>query len=175
LLDDFARAEHLAVAPGAPADQWSTLVAVAAIALEKQKPDVARKLLEAALDIRQQDPRAKAADPWLLLRLARLGYQAGLGERLEPVVNALPDASFQQRARLEKFRVDLAKSTQEEQQSLTDEAQEKKYALALELLARHNARQGNAKSVLDAIGEWDEAMRPFGYAGVMLGLQDSGK
>jgi hypothetical protein len=175
LMDNWPRAENLALAPGAPADQWSTLVAVAAIALEKQKPDVARKLLETALDILDKDPRAKAADPWLQLRLARLGYQAGLNERLQPLVSALPDVSYQNRARLEKLRVNLANRPQAAAQELTDEALETKYPLELELLARHNARYGNSKAVLGAVAEWDETSQAFGYAGVMLGLQDSGK
>jgi hypothetical protein len=175
LLDKWPEAQHLAEAPGFPADQWSTLMALAAIALE-QKPAEARKLLESALDIVYKDPQAKAADPWLLLRLARLSYQTGLGERVQPLVSALPDVSFQNRARREKLRAELANRPQEEAEKLTEEVQaDTKYPLVLELLARHNARYGNAKAVLETIATWEpEALQAFGYAGVMLGLQDSG-
>jgi hypothetical protein len=177
LRDNWQQAENLATAPGAPADQWTTLMAIAAIALEEKKPDVARKLLDKALDVVEQDPRAKTADPWLLFRLARLGYQAGLDARLQPIVDALPDPSFRARARLEKLRYDLAKNPAEAEKLLAGEFEaETKSPLILELLARHVAKHGNAKALLDSIAGWDpDTLRAFGCAGVLLGSQDSGQ
>jgi hypothetical protein len=176
LRDNWPQAENLATAPGAPTDQWLALMALATIALEKTKPDLAAKLLNNALDILDNDPRRKAADPWLLLRLAQLGYKAGLTGRLEPLVKALPDVSFQNQARLDKLRFELRNLGAEQPEMLNKEAEaESKYGPALELLARHNARHGNPKAVLEAIAAWEpETIRAFGYAGVLLGSQDSG-
>jgi hypothetical protein len=48
--------------------------------------------------------------------------------------------------------------------------------LTLELLARHNSRLGKGSAVMDMIQGWQpEALRPLGYAGVTLGVQDIGK
>ena len=48
------------------------------------------------------------------------------------------------------------------------------HLLARELVARHNARFGSSGSTLSAVESWDpEMLRPFGYAGVALGIQDS--
>jgi len=58
---------------------------------------------------------------------------------------------------------------------LTEESEaERKYGPVLELLARYNARRGNPKAVLESIAAWEpDTFRAFGYAGVMLGVQDS--
>jgi hypothetical protein len=42
----------------------------------------------------------------------------------------------------------------------------------LEMLARHNARNGAAATVQKSLDGWDEKLQPFGYLGVALGLQD---
>ena len=53
---------------------------------------------------------------------------------------------------------------------------DKNAPLTLGFLARHNARLGQGSAVMDMIQGWQpEALRPLGYAGVILGMQDNSK
>jgi hypothetical protein len=50
------------------------------------------------------------------------------------------------------------------------------HALALEAVARHNARVDGARTARNAVDGWGEGkLRPFGYAGVALGSRDARK
>jgi hypothetical protein len=175
--ENWGQSMGLANAAGIPAqERWSALMAVAEVAVDSN-PAEARKCLEPALDIWETDPATKTQDPWIVLRLVRLGARAGLGQRVQPVAEGMTDPGLKDRAVLELMRARLAALSQPDPEALTTEIQaEAPRPLVLELIARHNARYGNSASVTEAVATWEkEALRPFGYVGVALGLRDSGK
>src|SRR5262249_62211875 len=115
-------------------------------------------------------------DPGGVVRLAQGGAQAGLAERVRPVVAMIPDIALRNRAQLELLRAQLAASTQMDADALAAAAKEEAQPALLECRARHAARHGNASEVLKTVAAWDpENLRPFGYIAVALGLQDVGK
>ena len=53
-------------------------------------------------------------------------------------------------------------------------ADQQAHALARELIARHNARVASSGGVIDAARQWPDELRPYGYIGAALGVQDYG-
>jgi tetratricopeptide (TPR) repeat protein len=169
-------ARQIAAASGPASDRVRALVAVAAAAVQK-KPDEARACLDLALGILEKESQGKPADPWLLCRLVRQGGRVGLADRVQPIAESIADPGIKARAYLDLTRAGLAGKDKPDPGALAAEAQNgSPRPLILELLSRHNSRHGNSSDVRKAVDAWEpETLRPFGYVGVALGLQDAGK
>jgi hypothetical protein len=169
-------ARQLASTSGAVADQFRALLAVALIAQEKNPAEV-RSCLELTIALSEKELAGQPTDPWLLLQLVRRCARAGLAERASTIPERITDPGLQERAHLELVRVALAARSQADADALATEAQlPAPRPLILEALARHNARFGDGVAVRKSVDAWEtETLRPYGYIGVALGLQDSGK
>lgn len=160
----------LADAKGSPADRLRALLAVAWVAAGKS-PEQGRPAIEKAV------PHVEKADPWLLHRLVRLGADMGLADQVQPVADAIPEPTLRAAAHRDVLRGRLAGKDQVQMESMDAEAAKgAPNPFVLEFLARHNARYGSGAAVLKAVDAWErEQLRPYGYIGVALGLQDSGQ
>jgi hypothetical protein len=164
---------QLADAPGSASERWQALVGVAAAAKD---PETARAAVDAAAPLLDTDLKDRLPDGWSMLRLVRTGARVGAAERVRPVADRIPDAALRSRAQLDLLRSRLAPSTATDAEGLAAAGKDQANPLALELRARHHARYGNPSDALRAVGSWEpESLRPFGYVGVALGLQDAGK
>jgi hypothetical protein len=127
--------------------------------------------LEAAADLVEVELKGEVP-AGLLLRLLRLGLQVDRAARMEKVVGVVRDLDLRAWAQLMLLRASLAgkKGSVEDTISGAGEKKRLAHALALEALARHNARyEGRAPAVIET---WEEELRPFGHAGAALGIQD---
>jgi hypothetical protein len=160
----------LADAKGSPVDRLRALLAVAWVAAAKS-PEQGRPAIERAV------PLADKADPWLLQRLVRLGAAMGLADQVQAVADAIPEPTLRADAQRDVLQGRLAGKDQVQMESMEAEAgKEAPNPLVLEFLARHNARYGSGASVLKAVDAWQrEHLRPYGYVGVALGLEESGQ
>jgi hypothetical protein len=162
-------------ARGSPQDRLRILLAVAGVALEQEPPDPSD--VDAIVQLAKAVPRAKNELSWPLLRLARLCAWDGLPEQANQVAAVIPDPAAQARARFEGLLGTLRKSPGQKAdvgQAETVAGKERlAHGLALESIARHNVRAAGARDTLKAVEGWREAQRPFGFAGVALGLQDT--
>jgi hypothetical protein len=149
---------------------------VLAEALARQQPEAAKPDVQAALQL--VDPKTS---PWLVLRLIRVGMQTGLDEeslkQLQKLPNSIQDPGLQAWAYLEVMRGQVATMKDKAGADLydpVDRAGGDKTAaayLAREEWARHNARVSGG--TLDEVKTWEnEAYRPFGVVGAVLGGQD---
>jgi len=167
--------------PGPDQLRYAALIATAA--LQKQAPEAAdleavAALLEGPLKdqpLSEPQPTGKPDPSWLLWRLVRVAAQAGHDAAARKVADAIPDPALRGRAQLEVLRAQLAKTT-----SRVDEARAAEvspdlpaHGLAREAIARHNARAGGM--ALATVDAWTpDFVKPFGYAGIALGIQDKG-
>jgi len=167
------RARQLALARGPLEARLQALATVAATVLNKSSGDA--KDLQAAVDLLEKEGKGRSAAPWSLWRLARSGARAGHNDLARQLAGAIQDPALRGRAQVEVFRARLLSSNEVLDFAIAEEAVEKKspaYGVALEELARHNARRGSSADVLKAIDSWDpEWLRPLGYVGVALGEQ----
>ncbi len=166
----WSEAITLADAKGSPADRLRALLAVACVAAAKS-PEQGRPAVEKAI------PLVEKADPWLLHRLVRLGADFGLADQVQAVADAIPEPTLRAAAQRDVLRGRLAGKDQVQMESMETEAgKEAPNPFVLEFLARHNARYGSGATVLKAVDAWErEHLRPYGYIGVALGLQESGQ
>lgn len=177
-LGKWEEANNLAGA-GANVDkqhQLQAYLAIAAVAAE-QKPAEGAASLTKAIELVD----GKTTKPWHLVQIIRLaGHPSGKTVALmDAVTKMLEDPrippDLKPRLEAELIRAVLAGSSKADLDRLKSEAAKKTAAhpQALELLARHGACCGAASAVQKSIATWDpEALRPIGYAGVALGLQD---
>jgi hypothetical protein len=171
--------------------RFEAAVAVAAALADTAKPDAAR-LIPETVHIAEDDVPGLVRDTanlqrteriarreavsWLLLRLVRAGVQAGVGKEVlqkltTPELN--PVEALRGRAQLELLRGQLKASKGAVDHAAVKEIDAKVLAhgLGLEAIARHNAHHGQTS--LKGIDGWSpEVLRPYGYIGVALGVQD---
>jgi hypothetical protein len=150
----------------------AALLGIAAVNVEKN-PAEAHQDVEAALNLAGNLGGADTS--WLLVQLVRIALRAGMADQAKEIPDRIQDASLQQRAQVEVARAQLSKVNQTDMQRMNEAASQKQpNPLLLELLARHNAHFGNGSTVMKTIAAWQpESVRPFGYLGVALGVQDS--
>lgn len=173
-----------------PLDQWRVLAVIAAAGLEQQPPvtgpaeELAKWLDAGALAKMAEDEgkldkeMSKPHPSWLLSRLVHLAAKADptpeeLAKRL---ADAIPDPALHARARLAVLRARLQRSNAPAPDDWANDVdtQTTVYPLAREALARHNTRWTGASAALKAVEGWTpETLRPFGYIGVALGIQDA--
>ncbi len=121
----------------------------------------------AALDLAKGD-----ASPWVVWRLVRLGARAGTAEAdLLKAASAVRDPAARGQVQLEVVRAKLAQSKGAADWAAADAVEKTTLAhsMALAAVARHNARHDSG--TLSVVNSWEETQKPFGLAGVALGLQ----
>ena len=165
--------------PGLDQLRYAALVATAA--LEKTPPEAAdleavAALLEGPLKgqpLTEQQPTGKPDPSWLLWRLVRVAAKAGQEATAKKVADAIPDPALRGRAQLELLRAKLVKTSGRVDEALAGEVSPElpAHGLAREAVARHNARAGGMS--LKTVEAWTpDFVKPFGYAGIALGIQD---
>jgi hypothetical protein len=166
------QARQLIRAIPAPEERLPPLLALIATAEDNGQATAARPDLEAALSLIETEGKDRPISPWQLVRLAHAGAAAGLEERIQAVARLVPDLAARGRMQLEILRRRLAATKDRADDSWVQivDANTPAHPQALEMLARHNTRQGVAMQA--TIEGWDEKFQPFGYLGVALGLQD---
>jgi hypothetical protein len=176
-LDKWDTARSVANRPGAPAARLHALTAVAAVAVDKDQAEAARATLEDAYKALGELGN-RPVSPWLLARLVRVSAQAGLGEQADRLARVIPDPSLAGRAQLDLLRDRLSRTTAPVEDGLGQTVAKDTPAqgVAVEALARHNAQFGSSGDVQkSAAGLEPETVRPFGFLGLALGIQDSGR
>jgi hypothetical protein len=140
---------------------------------------------------------------WLLLRLTQLCVRADKLDLARRLARAVPDPQMRGLARLEVLRVYLEQAKggakvaalrgrlgggqdnmPPDVAAVLDEWVKDKDVLGdgvaparlLLAVGRQEARFGGSSAAFKAVDGWDpEPLRPFGYMGVALGIQDTGK
>lgn len=132
-------------------------------------PDAA--FTQTALDLYNGELKGQGVPDWLVLRLCQLGARDLLFDRAEQAAASITNVGLRGQAQLAILRGRLAASSEKAGDELPKTLPEKSAARAPAWLtfARHNAREGGA---LKAVDTWDEPLRPLGWAGIALGLQD---
>src|SRR5262249_12263722 len=112
---------------------------------------------------------------WEQFHLARLAAGAGLEDRARQLADALPDQSLRGRVYLEILRAQLGAKKGQGEPAWDKSAPENTVAqaIAVFLVARHKAQYGSSSATLSEVDTLEpEKLRPFGYLGVALGMQD---
>ena len=151
-----------------PAYRVQALSAIAGV----QDAQAGRADVEAAASIVEGKLHGKGVATTVLVQLVQAGIRAGATDRMKALV-ANVDPAVRNQLQLELFRAQLAATKDKADESLADEVGEKAsitQGLAHEALARHNSK--HESGILKNIGGWDEAIKPFGYIGAALGMQD---
>ncbi|HLJ97636.1 MAG TPA: hypothetical protein VKU02_31030 [Gemmataceae bacterium] len=169
---DQARARLRAVS--APEEQLPALIALAAAAEANDQAAAVRPELENAFTLAEAESKDRPLAPWPLFHLARAGVKAGLEDRVQALARLAPDVAVRGRMQLEvlRGRLNASKGPAEESWVQMVDANAPAHLNALEMLARQDARHGAATSMQKRMDGWDEKLRPFGYLGLALGLQD---
>jgi hypothetical protein len=158
-----------------PLDRLPALLAMAGVLVEDGQGEAARPELEQAFFILSEDPgRLRVVSPWLLRRLVQLGLAAGLQNKVKSLAQAIPDVSLRGRAELEVLNHQLAASKEPAEETAVQgfDKNSPAHGLAMLALARHNAHFSGS-DYARTVDAWEpEGLRPFGYLGVALGLQD---
>jgi phage FluMu protein Com len=161
---------------GEPVDRVQAYLALAELALAKNKPEEAAALItEAAKSI-----GAPRVTPWMRFVLVRTGARAGKAAEMRELAKtafaAKDQVALLNRAQVEILRGELAlKPGQSAMPEMQAEAEKKEHAFppALTLLARHNARYGSGDGTRGDVERWEpESFRAIGLVGVALGMQD---
>jgi hypothetical protein len=160
-----------------PLDKLRAYAVLAAVMLEKDpKSTEDLDTLLATLENVQPDqmveplPTGKPNVSWLMWRVVRLAALGGHDDKAKKLAEAIPDASLKGRAQLEILRARLERTTSKVEDTAADGVEKPALGPAKEILARHNTRYGGMS--LKAVDSWPEDLKPFGWVGVALGIQD---
>ncbi|TMQ34398.1 MAG: hypothetical protein E6K70_07860 [Planctomycetota bacterium] len=173
LLGNAQEARQL-VAKAAPEQRLPAMIVLAETMSDKSESSGLAEVLSEALTLASSDPKPVELPPWLLWRLVRLSSRVDPGDKTLAVARLITDPSLRGRAQLEVLRVRLSRSEGpvEDSQAQIVDKDSPAHAVALEALARHNARVRGA-AVQKMVDAWQEKLRPFGYLGVVLGIEDA--
>ncbi len=167
---NLEKARALAARSGKPEERLRAMAAVAGVAVDVHKSDVTdldncAKLIETELK------NARIA-PWLLLRLVELSNRADKPELAEKFAGAILDPGAKAWAKYEILRDRLERKGNEpgDWKAAEEVGSPERMAhwLAVAALAQHNAEVASPSNVMSEIKNWDDARKPFGYAGVAL-------
>jgi hypothetical protein len=133
----------------------------------------ARETAEEAAKIVTGELGDQVISPWVLARLVRIGAGLNLpAETLLALAGRIREAEqLRGWAQYQVFRMRLAGASAKADEAILNEIDPASLAhrLARMELVRHNtARDSSAAKVVDG---WDDALKPFGYVGVAMGLQ----
>ena len=155
---------------GSPLLRVEGFVAVA----DTAKTDAdAKEAAASALASAKGEASSQPIRGWILLRLIRLGIKHDLdGADLKALAKRIHARDrLAGYAELLRFRAQLGRTTSKAPDSLVDEVERGSisHGVARVEFARHNTLVD--KGTLDDVEKWDEDLRPYGYAGVAMGLQ----
>jgi hypothetical protein len=159
-------------------DRLQCLLTVAVVAHEQDQAKVACGCLQDAAALVRTVKEKTPLSPWVLLPLGRLAVVMNQTAEAQTFAQALSQPALG-RFHLEQYRLQLQEGADPGAESWSRAVPNKDslaQALALELYARHKARQGSGTAVLDSIqGVEPEKARPLGYVGVLLGIRDKSR
>jgi hypothetical protein len=173
--DDALAVAHLAAGT---TDRVDALIRIAAAAMELGKADVAGGCIEEIVPLVNTQPKGTSLPPWLLARGAELAARAGKMAAVQPILDAINDDSVRSWAKLDVLRVKLAgqRKQKADESWLEAIAQPEQATLAQALaqaeVARHNLAAGESSYTRSVEALPKGIIRPFGYAGIALGIQD---
>jgi hypothetical protein len=181
--NNWDRARELAYRTGDLPHRLEALICLAELAVDAGKTDVAAAIVDDVLKLVDlRDPKKAAAlklPAWLPYRFVRAAARCGRVKEARETAEAAfaGNPMLLNRSLFEVWRGDLAaRGGQPAMDEMQREANKKQDAFppTLELLARHNARYGSAGSVEAEVAQWQpESLRPSGYVGVALGMQEA--
>lgn len=167
------QARNAALAPGTPLARLEALLAVAAVAADT-KPESAREYVQEAVKLLSTDLKTESPSPWLLFELTWIAARTGEGEVALKMAQTIPDPGLRSRAQWAIVQERLHASTEPMAETIVQSVDKgtPSQARAVTALARHNARFGSdTQDWVDGLEpDW---LRPFGYLGLALGLQDA--
>jgi hypothetical protein len=172
------RARNVARAPGNGLARLEASLALAAALVDNQQPEAARADIEEAIRLFKTERPDRPVSPWVFYRLVSLAALAGLVDQAEEIGRIIPDPGLRGQAQLELLRARLAGTKDKVDEALAQNVDRNcpAHALAREEVAQHNTRAGGATEMQKAVEAWEpEWLRPFGYMGIALGVQGSGK
>ena len=148
------------------------LVDAAEIAVDAKQLEDAKPLLEEAAKLAEAE-QGKEISPWTLWRLARLSAKAGLTEAATATARIIVDPALRQQAFVDMLPPSTPADDVGKALGETVDRNSTAYALALYAASRNQASHGAAGPLAKAIETWEpEKVRPFGYLGLALGLQE---
>ena len=149
------------------------LEALVAAADAKESESLLKKLADDAVTFAETKFVGTPLPGWLVVRLVREALQAGISEeRILGLAQRLaPKDPMRGWVEMPVFRARLAQAEGKADEALLEIVDKGTLANAQARveLARHNTLKDPATE--KAVDSWDEAVRPFGYIGVALGLQ----
>ncbi|MBX9623507.1 MAG: zinc-ribbon domain-containing protein [Gemmataceae bacterium] len=128
---------------------------------------------EAAAGVVEREPKG-AAPPYVLLRLAQAAAAGGKADQAKALADAIPDEGLRAWARAEVVRAGTGRAEEDAVEAPDDP---KKvwagHAWGRLWVARRNAKEsGDGAAGRRAVDQWPAAVKPFGLAGIALGLKD---
>jgi len=167
-------ARALALSPGLASHQLQALMALISVLADKEAE--VEVDLAAARDL--VDPALKDKDTgvtsWTLYRLVQLGARGGKSDLASKIAEQIPDPDVRGWAEMDTWRPNMDK--QSDLDVLSNYAGQKPPCRHLLLfLARRLTKSKGSSAVSKAVDGWEPELRPLGYAGVALGMQDAKK
>jgi hypothetical protein len=164
-------ARALAMSPGPVSHQLQALMALISALVDK-KADV-QVDLDAAIE--RIEPafieKDTSVSSWTLYHLVQLCARGGKLDLAGKIAGQIPDSDLRGWANLEIWRAGVDKQT--DLDVLNHNAGQKPPCRhALLDLARRLVQTEGSSTVSKAVESWEPELRPLGYAGVALGLQD---
>jgi hypothetical protein len=176
-LGNWDRASAIAGSPGPRSQQLEAFLAVISAA-QAVNHEQARSIVQKLCNPGDGIVRGPGnVSDWLLWRLAIEGSKAGVeAEQLTHVVEAITDPALKQRCKEEMLRLRLSKLNAPDTQTDLNQLAADNGGRSVEAFCRHNARYDRSASLLHTLDTLEPVpLRPFGYVGVALGEQDSGR
>ena len=170
-LGRISDARALAWSDGRADDRLRAGAAVAAVVVDKQPSDTTD--LEQCAKLLDTELKGRGASAWLLLRLMQLSLQADkldLGSKFAAAISdsAVGLRSWGQYEVLQAHLKAMGKQSADwERVGEVGGPERLAHWMAWAALARHNVGASGA-SVMKTIKGWEDAQKPFGYAGVAL-------
>jgi hypothetical protein len=170
----LGEARSVALSNGPASHQLQALIALIDALVEK--PGDIEQDLSAAVE--RVDPALKEKDsnlsPWTVYGLARLAMRGGKLELARQAAEQIQDAALRSRANSEIVLAGNEKQSDVDVlNKLAGEKQPCRHGL-LEV-ARRGTRSNGSSAVSKAVDGWEPELRPLGYAGIALGMQDTEK
>jgi hypothetical protein len=164
------KARTWAARQGKPEERLRALAAVAGVAVEVRKGDSTD--LESCAKLIETEMKKSHISPWLLLRLVQLSIRAQKLDLAGKFAEAITEPGGQSWAKYKLLQAKLeSEGSQKAEFKLADEVggpDRLAHWLALATVAQHNAEAAGPSSVMSEVKKWDDAQKPFGYAGVAL-------
>lgn len=171
----LSEARALAKGPGPAEAKLHALVAIAEAVADSDPKNAVSDITDAR-NLLTGELKGHPVSPLLLLRFAHIALVTGVIEKIDQFPDVLKQGDMTRQTMLTWAIYRLDHSTAPDTEALTRVMKESAFGPALEMLARLNARAGESSAVLTEADTWmPETLRPFGYAGVALGLQDNRK